>query len=304
MKAWLGAAGRLLFDYALLLALAVALEVGASGLSGLFGALTAALRLFPLAIAAALMLGVFSFERRLRSRVLGFLSLVLLGTGLFTGGLALRRALAPPEAAAERPLPTGLAVESGGLIYYARSYEQVAQGRVAREAIAYDAHAAFPRLVYAHEASLVDGGGLAVVEGRRYPVRARADTASPLIPALPEFSVHSLAQRLAALDALPLSLAAAGAACFALLVVGFCSFARFPAWPLFGLFVGVAGLACALILDAALAGPAVAAVGDFALRRLGLGELPAPLIAALCEGALGFLVGFAGLFAPRRGKIA
>lgn len=300
MKKWLGALGRTIVIFCITLALlaaAAALSRDAdpsSRLDLLASFLSSLKAVFPFATAAALFLGFFVFEGALRSRLLSWGSLFLLGCLFLIGGAALRE-IGVTEAAQRRAQPTaGLAVEAGSLVSYARSYE----GAEAIEAVGCDFQAKTPpRLSYAPRASAASG--LLSVEGAQFPLRA-GKLREQLEPLLFGPTQADIGARLSTLEALGRREAIWAALGFILLATGLSTLARLPRWPLAGFFLACACLYLLVVLDVALASPELAGpVRSFA-GRLGLGSWPAPRVEAAIEAGLGLLAGLSGLLAPRR----
>jgi hypothetical protein len=253
--------------------------------------------IFPLAAAAALFLGFFLFEEQPRSRLLSWVSLLVLGCLFMAGGTGLRalhlETPARPQAAAPA---AGMAVEAGNLLCYVRSYEK----GEASEAVGYDFRAkAPPRLTYAPRTAAPGQDGIISVEAERYPLRPGRPQSRPFLLGP---SAADRAARLAAIDRLSLLDGLMATLGFVMLATGLASLARFPRWPLVGFFLSCAGLYLLVVLDIALASPELASPLRAFAARAGLGSWPLPRIEAAIEGLLGLLAGIAGLAAPKRGE--
>lgn len=299
MKAWLGAAFRLLVDFLVILFLIAVTEGFASSLTATSLAalpglmLRSALDRFPYALAAASALGLFAFRKRQKSLLLGFVSVILLGAVLAAGGLALRLIpLSPLPPLLSLP-PTNTPIEVGEVLLSASSYEE---SGTARDVLSYDTTSPFPRFHYAAETRYLPDQGALLVGGQKYPVLA----ASNLFRSwerMPEFLSRPPLKDLAALSYPQALLVALG---FVILVVGLTAPALGPRWPLTGLALGVLGVGAAFILDAALNGATLSALLKSAAASLGLGLLPSALLAALVEGVIGLLAGFSGIGVGKR----
>ncbi|MBL8965526.1 MAG: hypothetical protein JNG85_00885 [Spirochaetaceae bacterium] len=306
MKAWFGAAGRLVADAILLLLLAAAAQALVSGTRPaqlVPAVLAAAKALFPLAIAAAIFFGFYSFERRIRSRALTLLSLFLLGLGLAAGGLALRQAFPPARqdpSAADRPNYSGLAIESERRILFAQAYEAGPTGFAARSAVGYDVSAPFPRLVYDPRVPLA--GGALELGGRRFSVLPPKDSSFPELPEIFALSLApaSFESRLLGREDGGYLFALAAGAGLVLMAAGFASVSRFARWPLAGRGRSSLGLVLARLLDGAVATPAKIELLAPAAEAVGLAAIPMPLVASALEAILGLLAGLAALAAPHR----
>ena len=311
MKAWFGVLGRSCLEFLLILAL-VALVAGASAsvsmlpvrfASLLTFARGALLDLIPLAAATALFLSLFSFERRVPSRLAGWLGAILLGCALFSGDLAARRfpvihEIVASEAAATLDSPAhaglqapGLAHEQDGLFIWYRTVE----GGQALDVAFLDSAQANPKLHYAARTPLDADKAELLLGDTRYSVAPPSRKAEPLAPEVDRFSDHWLWIRLPSLDAYPLFVAAVAAAGFVLLAAGFRFFARLTRWPLANAFFGSAGFLGLLILDASLASPTATSLASSLAGRAGLSDTAPALIQAAVEATLGLLLGAADL---------
>jgi hypothetical protein len=305
MKTWFEVLGRSCLEFLLLLIIgsflagaADSLAAGATNAGVLFAyAVRAVHPLLPIAAAATLFLSFFGFERRVRSRVAGWAGILLLGVLLFSVGLVLRRmpffldaiAPAPPAAAVGKLQAPGLATKRGKVMLWYRT----ADGPTARDAAAVDFGAAFPRLAFAGAAQFNDAGGEIEIGGRRYDALAPGPDNAPFLPETRLFEGHWIWERLAGLDGSSLIFAAAAAAGFVLLAAGFRFFARLTRWPLANAFFALAGFFCLLVLDAALASPAVSSLLSALVGRAGLrGPAATPvLFVATAEAILGLVLG-------------
>jgi len=305
MKNWLGAVGRSIAAFCIILLIlaataAIFRDAEASFrlplLTTLLGSLTSVL---PCAAAAAIFLGFFIFEERSRSRLLSWASLFALGCLFLAGGVGLKALRLEPSSAPLSSAPVaGRTVEAGTLLCYVRSYD----GGEAVEAVGYDFQSRLPpRLTFAPRTAAPGRDGIIAVEGNRYPLRAKKTgnmrEPSPLGP-----SSADIAARLIALDGLRFTDLLIAAAGFILLATGLASLSRLPRWPLVGFFLSCAGLYLLIILDIAIASPELSSPIRLLAARVGFGSWPAPRIEAAIEGGLGLLAGLAGLLAPRRGE--
>lgn len=303
MKNWLGAVGRSIAAFCiilLLLASAAALSRDAAALSRLpfLPTFLASLsHMFPFAAAAAIFLGFFIFEGKARARLLSWASLLLLGCLFMAGGAGIRALHLETQAKPQVPAPAaGKAVVAGNLLCYVRSYE----GTEAVEALGYDFQSkAPPRLSYAPRTAAPGPDGGISVEGLRYSLRpGRLDSQAQALPFGP--SATDIAARLAATDHLSRLDGLVAMLGFVALAAGLASLARLPRWPLVGFFLSCAGFCLLVFLDIALASPELAPPLRAAAARAGLGSWPLPRIEAAIEGLLGLVAGLAGLAAPKR----
>lgn len=318
MKSWFGVMGRSLLEFILVLAsmagiagISANLASPAPGLASLVPAALASIpRLFPAAVAVLLFLAIYSFEHRVRSRLLGWAGLILLGVALCSSGLALRRlpflrdAIAglvqpPPPASPEFQAP-GLGAERGGLLVWYRS----AEGDIARDAVAVDYRSAFPRLRYSASAPLDPRTGSMEIGGLSLPATKPTPAAPPLLPELSLFQGSWVWDRLEAIDALSWPAALAVVAGFALLAGGFRFAARLTRWPLANALFGVAALIGFLVLDASLWSPAFAGAAAGLASGIGLGGLaPAYPLAGL-EALAGLVLAGLDLALKPKGREA
>ena len=312
MKSWLGVLGRACLEFIVILIL-VSFAVGASSSVAIFSgglesiykyAAKAALGIVPLAAVLTLFLAFFSFELRIRSRVAGWFGLVLLGALLFGFGIGVQRvpmireAVVGRKAAASslRLVPPGVAIQQRRVAIWIGSYE----GREAADTVAVDFGSDFPRLAYAPRSSLDPVTGDMDIQGRTYKASLPAESPVTLVPEASLFSGSWIWDRLAALYDSPLYLALAAAGGFLLLTVGFRFLCRITLWPLANVFLAAAGLAGLVVLDAVLSGPGPIGTLLSLSQRAGL-SLPAPLLLACVEGALGLVLGLIDIVAAPRG---
>jgi hypothetical protein len=312
MKAWFGVLGRSCLEFLIVLVVA-AFIAGASASLGaqaasfatlLFFSRKALLGLIPVAATLTVFLSMFSFERRVKSRLSAWLGALLLGALLFSVGMAARRFpllrdLAEPKgrAAASAGLQApGLGTDREGLVLWYRS----AEGTRAEDAVAVDFRAPSPRLVYAASSPLDAARGEILIGGKAYGATAPRQALAPLLPEAELFAGFWLWDRFAGLDGSPLIAAAAACAGFILLVSGFRFLVRLTRWPLANAFFAIAGFLGLLVLDAFLASPAVTAVGASLAGRAGLASVSPALFLGAIEAAAGFVFGAAELaLAPR-----
>jgi hypothetical protein len=318
MKVWLGVIGRACVEFVIILLLAsFAAGAGRSvalttvGMRAIYeSAATAALGLAPLAALLTLFLAFFSFEFRLRSRIAGWLGLLLLGALLFCFGLGIRFLPFLHDAAAQigtetqslRLIPAGTAVQQGRSALYIRAFE----GGGATDAAAVDFSSDFPRLSYSPRAEVDPASGETEVQGRLYQAAYALPQPQALVPEAALFSGAWIWDRLAGQEKLPLALAMSGG--FLLLALGFRFLCRITGWPLANALLAAAGLAGLVILDAALSGSQLMPALEALLARLGpffKAHLHGPLLLALVEALLGLILGAADLAtAPRGGSFA
>lgn len=302
MKSWFGAFGRACLEFFLLLAVAALISGAAKSLSAsattgealLSFSLAALPRLIPLAVAVTMFCAMFSFEHRVPSRAAGWLGLVLLGALLLSGGLASRRlpflrALLPEESkttASPVLQSPKLGKDRGGLLLWYRSASEEAVA----DAAVVDFRAPYPRLTYTASAPLDRASGVIEVKGARFEASDTAAVGSSLFPETALLPGPPIWERFDGLAKVPLLLAAAALSGFVLLASGFRFIARLTRWPLANAFFAAAGLLAFLALDAALASPAIAALGSSFAGYAGLSSYSA-LIPAAAEGLLGLALG-------------
>jgi hypothetical protein len=314
MKSWLGVIGRACLEFLIILSL-IAFAAGASSsLAASSGgprilsiyAAKAALDLIPLAVVITLFLAFFSFELRVKSRLAGWLGLILLGSIILSSGLELRRlplvreALVSSSAAiSEKPrlLPAAKAVQAGRVALWIGSY----QGGEANEVVAVDFSSDYPRLAYSSSAALDASGGFEI-QGKAYSSRLPGGKGIVLVPEAGVFEGNWIWDRLSAMDDQPLYAVLAAAGGFLLFGVGFRFLCRISGWPLANVFIAAAGLGGLVVLDALLSSPAILGQLASLSRRSGI-VLPETLLLACFEGALGLLLGAVDLArAPKTGR--
>lgn len=311
MKNWLGAAGRLCADFVLFLLVFSATAAlgqspgGAPAGDLIRNAAAAAETFYPLAAAAAIILGTYAFERHIRLRFLSWLSALVLGFGLLAGGAWLRRSDPISAAGMEGPkVAAGVFVERGPRALYVKRYE--GSGALRAFGVATDSPR-MPRVVYAPLAVYDSGRGSVMIDGQAFPTfppglppNGRGVPERHLGPLIPGVGRGALDQRLAGLDRLSFPFALAVLGGFALLAAGFASLASLPRWPLVGFFFAAAGFLALVLLDTALTSTAVTWFFDGLRARFGLGGIPGVLAVAALEAALGLVLGLASLAAPAR----
>jgi hypothetical protein len=309
MRTWLGVLGRACIEFFLILLLLSA-AVGAmlsldTGIQNLLAYMAgAALDLVPLAVSLTLFLAFFDFELRIRSRIAGWLGLLILGGLLMAAGIQLRRMdfikenLPVPVAAsaAPRPSPPGLTTTKAGVALW---YRDMASGDVL-DAVAVDFSSDFPRMAYSSRSFFDPASGLIEIGGRSYDATRPAPGPIRLVPEASAFAGSWIWDRLAAMDRAPVLDVLAAAGGFILLVLGFRFLCRITPWPLANAILAAAGFVGIVVLDAVLSGAGAQKVITGVSRDLGLSLTPVYLLAGL-EGAVGLLLGLADLAAaPRR----
>jgi hypothetical protein len=311
MRTWLGVLGRAFIEFLLILLL-LSTAVGAmlsldTGIQNLLAYMAgSSLNLVPLAVSLTLFLAFFDFELKIRSRIAGWLGLMLLGGILMAGGIQARRMdfikanLPVPVAApkAPAPIPAGVAASKGGVALW---YRATASGDIL-DAVAVDFGSDFPRMAYSARSFFDPSSGLVEIGGRSYDLTRPAPQSVRLVPEASVFAGAWIWDRLASMDREPLldTLAAAGG--FILLVLGFRFLCRISGWPLANAVLAAAGFVGIVVLDAVLSGsvPQKAIVG--LAKDLGFSLKPVLLLAGL-EGGAGLLLGLVDLAAaPRRGS--
>ncbi len=320
MKHWLDVVGRALIEFLLILVL-IALVGGLGASLGpgpkdasaiLRDSARAAIGYMPLALAASLFLSMFSFDRRLANRAAGWLGLLTIGILLFAAYFGVLRLIAGGPLALEgqgpafgaRPPATGISIERGKRLLWVGSLEGGTAGGalshdvVARNVVAADFSAAFPRLAFAQEASYDPLAGIIRLAGADWQVFPEHSTMGPLIPELSQLPQSRIWDRLRVLDrsSIPQALAAAGG--FLLFLIGFRFLARLSRWPLASAFLAAAGFVGAIMADSYLGSPgAERLVHGFA----GGGALPFVWLVAAFEGGMGLLMSAVDLLVtPRR----
>jgi hypothetical protein len=309
MKPWFGVLGRACLECLILLVF-VSLVAGAStSLAAetttvrdlMCHALWAARGFLPVVAVATIFLSFFAFERRLRSRLLGWFGALVLGAFLFSGGIALRRLpivdrLAPDVAPAARPLQAaGEGVKRLSVLLWYRS----AGSADLEDVVVADFGAPFPRVAYARRAPL--RGGAVELGGKLFDAGMPRPVADDLLPETRFFAGSWIWERLAGMDGSPLFLTAVISAGFILLAAGFRFIARLTRWPLANAFFALAGFVGLLVLDAALASPTassfIASLAGPLAGRVGLaGQFATPaFLIAIAEGLVGILLAAADL---------
>jgi hypothetical protein len=237
---------------------------------------------------------MFSFERRVESRALGWLGAILLGALLLAAGLATRRVpLLRDLLPAEPQIATGIALQVPG---YAKDRDglllwyRAAEGREVSDAVVVDFQAPSPRLSYAAKAPLDAAKGTIELDGLSYKASIPPRSRASLVPEAEFLPGPPIWERFAAIEGSSLAMAAAMLGAFVLLAAGFRFVARLTLWPLANALFAVAGLMAFLALDAAMWSPAIAALGQSMARQAGLSSAAAFLPAA-AEGLLGLAFG-------------
>ena len=319
MKIWLGIIGRALLEFFIILLLisiaaGIAQSIGlpAGGMRSIYmTAASAALSLAPLAALITLFLAFFSFELAKGSRVLSWLGLLLLGCLLFSLGIGLRQvppirelaALPPGGSKVLRLIPAGTAVQQGRTAVLILSYE----GAEGVDVVAVDFSSDYPRLVFAPRAQIDASAGEVEMQGRAYPAAQPDISPQDLVPEASTFAGTWIWDRLARLDSLLLSCAAAGG--FLLLAIGLRFLCRISGWPLANALLAAAALAGLVLLDASLSGSEVLRTIESLLRRLGFplwgagGQaFPDTLVLASLEALLGLILGAVDIAASPRAR--
>jgi len=304
MKNWFGAAGRFCADFLLVLMLVVAIAALGGSPAGttvdglLVAAIAAGLRLFPIAVIAAIFLGFHAFERRTGKRFLSLLSVLVLGFGLLAGFAELRRLdLAPGFRHGKAGPVSGMIVENGGSSLFVGHYE----GSSAVLALGYEAEGAGPpRLFYSPRAGFSPETGRVRIASRVFDSREAEAPAWRFLPSVPGLEGRRLDERLAGLDGLPLPFALIVAGGIAFLAAGLAGFASLPRWPLVGFFFGLAGLVVLVLLDAALTSPPALLLAGKLAAKLALARVPGLLVVACLEAFLGLVFAILALAAGRR----
>jgi len=269
MKVWFGVIGRACLEFLVILCF-ISIVAGASASlaaetttgRALFREACAAMpAMLPPVASAALFLSFFSFERRVRSRILGWVGTLLIGILLFGGGIAFRhlpilqRVAQPTHASASRPLQAaGRGIKHGDSLLWYRSVE----GSDVTDAVAADFGSPYPRLVYERSAPLRDGS--VDVGGRLYTATMPPSDSTALLPEASYYGGAWIWERLAAPDGSRLFLAAIASAGFLVLAAGFRFLARITRWPLANAFFAFAGFMGLFLLDASLASPTAVAI--------------------------------------------
>jgi len=304
MKNWFGAAGRFCADFLLVLILVVAIAALGGSPAGttadglLVAAIAAGLRLFPIAVIAAVFLGFHAFERRTGKRFLSLLSVLVMGFGVLVGFAELRRLDLVPELRYGKPAAvSGMVVENGGSSLFVGRYE----GSSAVLALGYEADGeGAPRLFYAPRAEYAPETGRVRIGSHVFEGREALEPAWRFLPSIPGLEGRRLDERLAGLDGLPLSLALIVAGGIAFLAAGLAGFASLPRWPLVGFFFGLAGVIVLVLLDAALMSPPALLLAGKLAAKLGLSKVPGILVVACLEAFLGLVFAILALAAGRR----
>jgi hypothetical protein len=295
MKTWLGAAGRLCADCLLVLILLVLAALGGKpgSLSPAFileKAAQAALGLLPLAAAASVFLGLFTFESHLgrKYRLVSWLSVLVLGFGILVGGSALRRldlglGFAPSP---ETSLPaSGVILDRGDEGLWASSFDQGGATRV----LGFRAGAGLLEgIVYAPRAEHGKKDQELSLAGRAWSLAPPAEVHKN---GRMKMDLGILDARTSAIDGLPFPLALAALGGFALLAAGLAGLSQLPRWPLVGFFFAIGGFLGLLVLDSALGGPETGYLLASLGPRLGLGSVPQALLVAGIEAFLGLVLG-------------
>jgi len=313
MRTWLGVLGRACIEFLLIVILLSAtagamlsLDTGIKNFPAYMA--RAAIDLIPLAVSLTLFLAFFDFELRIRSRIAGWLGLLILGSLLMAGGIQLRRmdfikeSLPAPVATAEtpRPSPPGLSSTKAGITLWYRAMEN---GDVL-DAVAVDFGSDYPRMAYSSRSFFDPASGLVDIGGRTYDAARPVPKPIRLVPEASVFAGAWIWDRLAAMDREPILLVLAAAGGFILLALGFRFLCRITSWPLANAVLAAAGFVGIVVLDAALSGGAASKAIAGIARELGLSLQPVLLLACL-EGAVGLLLGLADLAAaPRRERIS
>jgi hypothetical protein len=309
MRNWLGVIGRACIEFLLILFLLAASSGAMLSLdTGLYNFVAymaiAAFDLIPLAAALTLFLAFFSFEQRIRSRLAGWLGLLILGSLLMAVGIQLRRidvikqSIPVPTTVSQtpRPSPAGISVTKSGVVLW---YKEIRGGDLI-DAVAVDFSSDYPRMAYSARSFFDPATGTAEIAGRSYTATRPAPAPIRLVPEASVFAGAWIWDRLAAMDREPILHVFAAAGGFILLVLGFRFLCRMTGWPLVNAVLAAAGFVGIIVLDAVLSGSAVQKVIIGIARELGIALPPIILLAAL-EGSVGLLLGFMDIaVAPRR----
>ena len=301
MKVWLGVIGRACVEFTIILIL-VSFAVGAAmsvslplgGIRAIYkSSALAALGIAPLAATLTLFLAFFSFEFRVKSRLMGWVGLFLLGAILFSFSMGLRRvpliqeSIAIPTGGvteAPRPVPTGVSVRQGRLGLWIGSLE----GGEVRDAVAVDFGSDYPRLSYSPRAG-VDSSGTADIQGRAYPVLLPKVLPLSLVPEAEYFAGSWIWDRLAKMDRDPVLMVTASVGGFLLLALGFRFLCRITRWPLANALLAAVGLTALMVADATLSGDALLGTIESLTGRLGF-PLHGLLLIAAIEGLIGLVM--------------
>jgi hypothetical protein len=314
MKIWLGVIGRACVEFAIILVLisfvtgaAISVVEASDGIRVILkSAASSALLLVPLAAIITLFLAFFSFEIRVKSRLMGWIGLLFIGAILFSFGIGARKIpllhemlMVPAGGASkeQRLIPMGTAMQQGRVALWIGSFE----GGEAHDAVAVDFGSDYPRLTYSPRAG-IDSSGNVDIQGRTYLAALPAVRSPALVPEASIFAGFWIWDRLAAMgdDPLPLVLATAGG--FLLLVIGFRFLCRITLWPFANALLAAAGLVGLVALDAFLSGSVFLGTIESLSHRFGL-PIHGPLIFAGIEGFVGLALGAADLAAAPRGRM-
>lgn len=291
MKRWLGAFGQFFADFILFFILIIAIAITGSlpkgaGLADiLVTALAQGLRLFPIAIIAALAFGFHAFLISGSHRIVAWLSIILLGFCCMAGGMYLRR-IAPLTQ--ETPRPATAAV--GRIMEEPESstYISALEGNKARGLVRFTPGAkGAPRLQIQEHGSYSSS-------------RQGAASASSDLDKTARQGIALLDKRLGEVDRLSLPGAALVVLGFIILAAGFISLSVLPRWPLVGFFFALAGFFALFGLDAALDTPILSDLINLTSSRFGGRSMNATWLNAGIEGGLGLVLGLAACLSPKR----
>jgi hypothetical protein len=311
MRTWLGVLGRAFIEFFLIILLLSA-AVGAmlsldTGIQNFLAYMAgAALDLVPLAVSLTLFLAFFDFELRIRSRIAGWIGLLILGGLLMAAGVQARRMqfikenLPVPVAVSKAPLPgpAGIASTKAGVVLW---YRGIANGDIL-DAVAVDFGSDFPRMAYSSRSYFDPSSGLVEIGGRSYDATRPASAPIRLVPEASVFAGAWIWDRLASMDRESFLDVLAAAGGFVLLVLGFRFLCRITGWPLANAILAAAGFVGIVVLDAVLSGTVAQKAIVGIAKDLGL-SLPPVLLLAGLEGSVGLLLGLADLAAaPRRAR--
>lgn len=309
MRNWLGVIGRACIEFLLILFL-LAASAGAmlsldTGLYNFFAYMaTAAFDLYPLAVALTLFLAFFSYEQRIRSRLAGWLGLLILGSLLMAVGIQVRRidvikqSLPAPKTVSQSPrlAPAGVSLVKSGVVLW---YKEIQSGDLI-DAVAVDFSSEYPRMSYSSRSFVDPGTGIVEIAGRTYTATKPAEAPIRLVPEASVFAGAWFWDRLATMDKEPILHVFAAAGGFVLLILGFRFLCRVTGWPLVNAVLAAAGFVGIVMLDAVLSGPTAQKMIGGIARELGI-VLPPLLLLAALEVSFGLLLGFIDLaIAPRR----
>jgi hypothetical protein len=318
MKQWIGTLCRAFFDFLLILLVLALVEAGAwygAGKSGRFldialGFGSRALALVPLALAVAMMFAIFSFEKRLRSRLAAWLGTLLFGL-LVLGSFAALVTYLPPSAAAPttarlpspEPPSARRIIEGGGrrMVFAARD------GAAVSDLVTISFADPWPRMRYAGQAAYDASAGALVAGKSAFPLQAERPPLPSLIPDASSFGGVWIWDRLAsAAPRGPEGGRAAGlsdlaeimALCagFVLLISGFRFASRATRWPLANALLSGPILIGLLVADAYLSGSAALSFSR------GFPILPPAFLHAAIEGVLGILLAVLDLALPPKDR--